>query len=296
MAESSVRALARRFVPGHGEPEICELQSGLANVSYKVTRDAQDFVLRVRAARGEAPGVEREWERRVLDAVSAARLAPQVLDCAPTEGVLLTRWITGASWSAAQSVQPWAAEQVAGLARRVHAVPPPLPARAMSPALWRILYLDALQRADLDAVRRATIGAWGVRALRVLNEYAALAAPVDCLCHSDIHRHNVLLSDSGLVLLDWEYAHVGDPFWDLAGWISCNDLPIEAGERFLAAYLQREAIAAERIRLHLLSTAYDYICLLWIELFQAAERGSDAPVDTGLARRAELLAARFVAG
>jgi thiamine kinase-like enzyme len=35
------------------------------------------------------------------------------------------------------------------------------------------------------------------------------------LLHLDAHAGNVLATDE-LCLLDWEYAHLGDPLWDLA--------------------------------------------------------------------------------
>ena len=74
--------------------------------------------------------------------------------------------------------------------------------------------------------------------------------------------------DRGLVLLDWEYAHVSEPLWDLAGWICNNDLG--AGVRAIAV---RRAISSGRRRrprrraLRLLVWLYDYVCLLWSELY-----------------------------
>ncbi len=286
MDEAAVRALARRFVPGRGEPGLLALQSGLVNASYRVTRDGQDFALRLRAAGGEAPGVDRDWERRVLERVSDAQLAPPMVVCLPAQGVLVTRWVEGESWSAAQTSKPAVSKQVAALARAVHGVPAPQPGRAMNPARWRDLYLDALSSAGLEDSRRSMLREWNERAQRLLDEYAAFEPCIACLCHSDLHRHNIVLGDDGLVLLDWEYAHVGDPYWDLAGWVSCSDLPAAAAEQLLSAYLQRVPQAAERRRLQVLSGAYDYICLLWIELSGA--------MSDDLRARSQVLAARFV--
>ena len=39
-----------------------------------------------------------------------------------------------------------------------------------------------------------------------------------------------------VAMLDWEYAHVADPFWDLAGWCANTDLPAESQWRLLSDY------------------------------------------------------------
>lgn len=299
MDESNVEALARRFVPGGGPVESRALYSGLVNANYRVRRDGADFVLRVRAARGEAPGVDRVWEQRVLERVSAARFAPVVRVCEPVAGVLVTQWVEGTSWTAAQASEPAVSVQVAQLARAVHEVPAPQPVRAMNPVLWRDLYLAALREATVEVSRQAVILQWTARAQPLLAQYASLGPSDTCLCHSDLHRHNIVSSASGLVLLDWEYAHVGDPFWDLAGWASCCDLNAGARLHLLAAYLQREPQRAQVRRLQVLCGAYDYICLLWMELYQAAmsargESSAAASVAAAeLSARTRLLAARF---
>jgi thiamine kinase-like enzyme len=46
-----------------------------------------------------------------------------------------------------------------------------------------------------------------------------------CLVHGDLHSGNVLRrADGGLVCVDWEYAHTGDPLEDLAGLLSGSAL------------------------------------------------------------------------
>jgi thiamine kinase-like enzyme len=295
MDDSAVEVMARRFVPGRGPVEIVALHAGLVNASYRVTRDGTGFVLRVRAARGEAPGVDRVWEQRVLERVSAVRLAPVVRVCEPVAGVLVTQWVEGASWTAAQASDNAVSVQVAQLARAVHEVSAPQPVRAMNPVLWRDLYLAALREAPVEASRQAVIQQWTSLAQPLLAEYASLGPSDTCLCHSDLHRHNIVPCASGLVLLDWEYAHVGDPFWDLAGWASCCDLNAGTRLHFLAAYLQRDPQRAQIRRLQVLCGAYDYICLLWMELYQAATsaRGESGAAAAELCARTRLLAARF---
>jgi thiamine kinase-like enzyme len=118
-----------------------------------------------------------------------------------------------------------------------------------------------------------------------LEELAEIPTAHGVLCHSDLHRLN-LAAGERLVLLDWEYAHVSDPYWDLAAWIANNDGTAAFAADVLAGYLERPAGEHESERLRLLTWLYDYVCLLWSELY-LAQRG-EAPGGEVSARALQL--------
>jgi thiamine kinase-like enzyme len=125
-----------------------------------------------------------------------------------------------------------------------------------------------------------------------LAKSAALAAfprPVPVVCHSDLHLQNLIERDGSLILLDWEYAHVADPLWDVAGWSANNDFDAEAQREFLGAYLGQAPDAGETARFRQLYWLYDYVCLLWSRVYLAAGRDHAG----GIAARATLLDARL---
>jgi thiamine kinase-like enzyme len=126
-------------------------------------------------------------------------------------------------------------------------------------------------------------------ALARLERLAASGPAPAALCHSDLHRFNVV-GGARPVLLDWEYAHVTDPFWDLAGWIANNDWEDRCAMKLLRGYLKRAPLPQETARLELLVWLYDYVCLQWSEL-QARQRSGAA--DAALVVRAGQLAARI---
>jgi thiamine kinase-like enzyme len=148
-------------------------------------------------------------------------------------------------------------------------------------------------------------------ATRRLAALAALPGVEPVVCHSDLHTLNLVDRGNSLVLLDWEYAHAADPLWDLAGWSANNDLEANLEHDLLASYTGRPPTRNEYLRLRLLGWLYDYVCLLWSELYLRTHRGEPpgvAPpgvttpsvdtsgVDTsggGIADRARLLAARL---
>jgi Phosphotransferase enzyme family len=78
---------------------------------------------------------------------------------------------------------------------------------------------------------------WLDEALPVLRR-AAETAPIegDALIHLDVRSDNIALTDRGAVLVDWNFAHRGNPEFDLAAWLP--SLELEGGpppERTLPA-------------------------------------------------------------
>ena len=175
--------------------------------------------------------------------------------------------------------------RVAELLRRVHALAVPTPSRQVTPLQWIEIYDGALSR------RTSTSSDPALRALALSRTQALAELPraVEVVCHSDLHVMNLLQESGSLILLDWEYAHVTDPLWDLAGWCANNDFDAELQWRLLRRYLGKAPILSEWHRFRLLLALYDYVCLLWSQLYLNV-RGEEAQ---GAAERARLLDARL---
>jgi thiamine kinase-like enzyme len=299
MASDRVEEAARRYVPGVGGVSVERLGRGLVNESHRVLRDGRMYSLRMPAAHAAAHapiGVDREWECRVLAVASAAGIAPVVERCEPRLGVLVARWEEGHALSLAEARRPDIGAQVAQLARRVHALAPPRDARVLRAADWIENYGDALTRLPMDTRRAARKRRLAARAdllqgeaERRLGALAALPRAAAVLCHSDLNPANLVVSERGLVLLDWEYAHVAEALWDLAGWACNNDLEPGLRALLLASYLGRRAVPEEEQRLEDLSWLYDYVCLLWSEVYCGATDASDRLI----LERGRVLAARL---
>ena len=57
------------------------------------------------------------------------------------------------------------------------------------------------------------------------------------ICHNDLVRGNLLYRFEKLIIIDWEYAGMNHPYFDLASFISENDLSDEQANLFLTSYL-----------------------------------------------------------
>jgi thiamine kinase-like enzyme len=199
--------------------------------------------------------------------------------------VLLTRWAEGRSWLSQEAAALANLDRIAALLRRLHALAVPMPARRVPPLQWIQIYDEALSRRASDSsdpiLRREAL----VRA----QAWLELPRVIGVVCHSDLHTLNVLQENDSLILLDWEYAHVTDPLWDLAGWCANNDFDAELQWGLLRRYLGNAPILSEWQRFKLLLALYDYVCLQWSQLYLNV-RGEEAH---GVAERARLLDARL---
>ncbi len=308
-ARSMPEAIARRWVPGEGPVDIRPTATGLVNESYRVSRSGLEYSLRLAAAHSSDLGLDRSWECRVLRAASAAQLAPPVFECDPVRGVIVAGWLDGRAWTHEEALRPAALDAIASLLRRVHALPIPTPARVMSAADWIAHYSGGLARCGV-LLREPALAAATEDHLAIVKS----AGPVNAVvCHSDLHFQNLLVcppaapsgaagtgghvgegggagAQARLVLLDWEYSHVSDPFWDVVGWAGNNDWPMTRTEALLSVYLQRTPSATELRRLSALAWLYDYVCLLWSQLYVNLRDGPDGP---SVSRRAEQLNERL---
>jgi thiamine kinase-like enzyme len=265
------------------------LGRGLVNETHRVLRDGRLYSLRMPAAQPAPVGVDREWECRVLAVATAAGIAPVIERCEPGQGVLVARWEAGRTLDADAARQPEASARVARLAHRVHALVPPANARTRSAGDWIRHYREALMRPGARGLPADAQGL-AAEAGRRLGALPALSRAAGVLCHSDLHPANLVASERGLVLLDWEYAHIAEPLWDLAGW-ACNvDLEPQARAHLLGCYLGRMPAQEEERRLADLAWLYDYVCLLWSAVYCGATDASDRLI----LERGRLLTERLV--
>jgi thiamine kinase len=263
MQLDEVELLGSDVVPGVGKLEIAPLSAGGVNQMFRVVRDHQAYSLRVA---GEQRGFFRpdlEWESKVVALAGAAGIAPQLVHADVNRRVLLSRWVIGRSWSRSQTRTPANLGKISGLLRQVHALAIPEPVRRMSPAMWIEAYTESLTRhgvtgRDPDLQRQAASS---------LAQLVLHPSVPGVVCHGDLHIQNLLQRRSALVLLDWEYAHVTDPFWDLAGWSANNDFGRTARVLLLANYLRAIPSSEQSRRFALLAWLYDYVCLLWSRLY-----------------------------
>jgi thiamine kinase-like enzyme len=210
--------------------KVSFLSGGITNRNYRVDVGGASFVLRLSGEKTELLGIDREHECRAQHTAAEAGLAPEVIDFLRPEGYLITRFIEGRSIPPEELRQPARLQHVAELLRRMHGMPE-IPGTFNSFQVVRD-YMQVARDHQIAFPQNFD----GL--LQCMNEAeAALGASAFPLrpCHNDLLNANFLLGDR-LYILDWEYAGMGDVFFDLANFSSNHELSADEEGLLLDGY------------------------------------------------------------
>lgn len=259
-AEVDVRRRLRdcRATCAMANGDLRPIAGGLSNRTWRLDAAGEPWFVRLGHPAAVSLGVDRSTECVLLRAVAAAGLAPEVLSCEPSSDLLVTRFVDGAPWNVADVRVEANLHRVAGLLRRLHALPVPAGVQAVS-------YSQQAQRlaqgllAGPDGQDGATLHDRAARVFARLDRRGHTSA----LCHHDLHHLNFLDDGRRLWLVDWEYGGRGDPLMDVAGFLALHELAPEQTELFLEAY--GALPLADRVLVEAARWAFDYVQWLWYQ-------------------------------
>lgn len=257
-------------------------KGGLTNENYLLTVDGERFVLRISGGNVAHLGIQRQNERDALMRASQAGIAPEMILFTLPEGHLVTRFIEGHEWTMEEFRAPDVTRRVADVLKRVHTLPPI--AGTFSPYRDIEQRLAVARTRDVALPERLDALLGKLRAIE--EERAALATP--CLCHNDPFNNNFIASNGHVYLIDWEFAGMGDPFFDLAS--AGYFYQAEHKEYLLACYFG-EVTAKARHALEQL----DYVVAFWNAAWALLQIGHPH-ADFDYAGMAKNVFARLVAG
>lgn len=216
------------------EMETSFLAGGITNKNYRVNVDGQSFVLRLVAESTTALGIDRQNEYAATQAAAAAGLAPEVVYFIEPEGCLVTRFVDGRALPPEEMRQPATIALAAQALRRLHALPP-IPG-TFSP--FRVV--EAYQQLARDHGVTDFPANYEALLARLLAVEAAFhnSPLAPCPCHNDLLNENFLIErgTGRLVVLDWEYAGMGDAHFDLANLAAQHAFDDEHDRRLLEGY------------------------------------------------------------
>lgn len=248
--------------------EVEPIKHGLTNRSWLVSTDRNRFVVRLSDESAQELQIDRYSEAVVLEAVARAGIGPEVLRCDPKHGILLTRYL-GPTWSEQDAHSPENIVRLGQLLYRLHGLEVPAGVRTVDLAATADGYVRTLlergTHSSLTAPARREV------AERSARELSKGSTP--CLCHNDVHHLNIVDGNDGLKLIDWEYAGIGEPLFDLASVCVYHRYPRSQRERLLSACAASpEAVSWQR--LELACWLFDYIRDLWMAVTSATAAGS----------------------
>ena len=225
MEEAS--AAVERLWPGK-KATVVALSGGITNRNFKVGIDGETFVLRMGGTRTDLLGIDRAVEHAASLRAEETGVGPHVVAFVESEAWLVTQFIDGRPISPEEMRTPEVLPRVARTLRRFHDA-------AAIPGRFDAYAVVDTYRAEADT--------YGIEvppefeAARGFGERIRTArGPLALVpCHNDLLNAN-FLDDGDIRIVDWEYAGMGDRFFDLANFSVNHELTAGDDARFLLAY------------------------------------------------------------
>ena len=241
------------------ELTLTAVSGGITNRNFLVTVAGRPdrYVIRLAGNDTHLLGISREVEHAATVAAAGVGVGPEVTAFTRPEGYLVTRFIEGSPVPDDVVHQAATLRRVGESLHRIHDGPP-------IPGLFIPFRIVEAYRA-LAAAR-------GVRippeyevaqsfARRI--ELACLSNPLELRpCHNDLLNANFIDDGVRIRIVDWEYAGMGDPFFDLGNFSVNHGLTPDEDAEVLRAY--EGDVRADRLaRLTLMRTMSDFREAMW---------------------------------
>ncbi|MFC6212054.1 phosphotransferase [Rahnella sp. LAC-M12] len=231
--------------------------AGLTGESWKIASPAGDMLARHQSGERRNAGVERQREHAILRRIARQSLGPCVRLSSPPW--LLVEWIAGVPLSEAAFVSVQGQKSVCGSLAKLHRLACsgyPLDLRRQFARYWQ--HID----------RRRLTPRWLALHQKMIRR--KLPVPLKmALLHMDIHAGNLLETEKGVRIIDWEYAADGDIALEFAALFRGNGLDPLQQDAFLREYAEvggYQDLPLFRQQISRWLPWVDYLMLLWFEV------------------------------
>ncbi len=218
------------------------LSGGITNFNFRVFLEDRSVVVRVPGGRTELLGIDRHAEASANALAAGIGVAPEIVAFDEATGCIVTLFVEGRPVGTdALGAEPMLGEVVAAL-HRVHGA-------GQVQALFDPFAVVAGYHREITS--RGAREPFAYEKMAALLDQVAKVCPVEpsALGHNDLLNSN-LIYDGTVRILDWEYAGMTDPFFDLANFSSNNELGDERDEAILRHYFgQASSQSIAKLRL-----------------------------------------------
>lgn len=215
---------------GASDLKVFPLPGGITNLNYRIETGGDTFVLRIAGENTALLGINREHEYAANRIAGQLHIAPKVLTIIRPEGYLVTHFIHGRTLPKEEISQPKNIARVAAALKKIHSMP-------AIPGVFSVF--DTVESYALIARRYKTpLPAnfdWLVERMNAARAAMYTSPLSPCPCHNDLLNEN-FLDDGQVRILDWEYAGMGDPFFDLGNFSTNHEFSDDQDLCLLDAY------------------------------------------------------------
>ncbi len=232
------------------------LGGGITNLNYRVDVGGESFVVRIPGKDSELLGIDRRREYVCTLAASQSGVGPEVVHFLEAAGVLVTRFIAGRGMSVEEIGRPTTVRRVAESLRRYHSGPPFPGAFSAFETVQEYLRISR-SGAPLPAAMD-----WMVERARIIDGAMRTVPRPRRPCHNDLLLANFIDDGHLIRIIDWEYAAMGDPFFDLGNFAVHQGFSDAQEAMLMEAYLG-QATAPDLARLKLMKILSDLREAMW---------------------------------
>jgi thiamine kinase-like enzyme len=198
-----------------GPIRLQPLEGGITNRNYLVDNAGERFVARI-GAELLILGIDRRNEAQCHRAAQSLGVAPPLVY--GENGVLVSRFIPSRTLDPTSAREPGIAPRIAQALRQLHG--------GWDGLIGELLFFCPFQASRTYVATSRRLGAALPVDIDEMLETArrlsrTIAPYTPTLCHNDLLPANILDDGDRIWIVDWEYAGVGNPLFDLAG-ISAN--------------------------------------------------------------------------
>jgi thiamine kinase-like enzyme len=258
----TVERLEAQLGPAEGEPTV--LGGGITNHNFRARFGGREVVVRLPGNDTELLGSDRPGEREANSLAAAVGVAPEVLAHLEDPVVLVTAFVEGPTMEAAELREPRALAEVAAALRKIHGC------GTIEATFDPFRLVEDYAAATRERGGEVPPAYEVAHAAAVRIEAApALDGGGPVLCHDDLLPANFIATPAGIRIVDWEYAGMGNPWFDLGNFAVNNELGATEEEAFLSAYLGAPPTPADLAALRLMRLMSDFREAMWGVVQQA---------------------------
>ena len=246
--------IVERVWPGR-QAKVEVLGGGITNHNFKVSLDGGSYVLRVGGQDTDLLGIDRSVEHGASRAAAELGIGPEVAAFVEPEGYLVTRFIEGSPIPPDEMRRPATIARAADTLHRIHEGPA-IPGR-----------FDSFRIVEAYCV---TATAHGVRIPEAYGRAKELADRIERArgsqplvpCHNDLLNANFIDDGERIRIVDWEYAGMGDRFFDLPNFSINHEFGDAENEALLGSYFG-QARSSDLASLVLMRFMSDFREAMW---------------------------------
>lgn len=254
------QALERYDAHLRGPIRVQRWAGGVCNRVFRLSDADRILALRLNEPDSNRLGVDREREATLLRTLQGQPWVPELV-CVDEVG-LLTGWVEGAAPELGEGMD---INALISSLSRVHAQRPDVPSLNMADQIRHLLPQGPRLPEAIETELRRQCDAYPW-------------PDTLTLCHHDWHPGNLVVHGDDWVVLDWEFAALGDPAMDAAA--ACQGFQLSDDQCQVVC----RSLQLENHRFHRAQSLMEAVALVWYRANPQAGRGELPSLDTWFQR------------